>query len=205
VRGGRRLAFREPVPGANEPGANELRVAQICIDGLVIRVTVVRGALLGEASSCPLWHTGAIMLIEIWEHLRGYDKWIQTDATILSSELIDPVIERPQDGSLIIRNPIGNPFAHWLSKCGIRWTDPSGVSHTANYSVYERSRLFLLYEGQTVSIRFNPVRPAEFYLRPLYLDRLSSMLLSKLWLVCIAIPLLMLAHYLFELPAHLRR
>jgi hypothetical protein len=26
-----------------------------------------------------MWHPGAIMLIEIWERLRGYDKWIQTE------------------------------------------------------------------------------------------------------------------------------
>jgi len=30
-----------------------------------------------------------IMLIEIWEHLRGYDKWIQTEATIQSSDLAE--------------------------------------------------------------------------------------------------------------------
>jgi hypothetical protein len=28
---------------------------------------------------------GDIMLIEIWERLRGYDKWIQTEATVQSS------------------------------------------------------------------------------------------------------------------------
>jgi hypothetical protein len=30
---------------------------------------------------------GAIMLIEIWERLRGYDKWVQTEAKIESSNL----------------------------------------------------------------------------------------------------------------------
>jgi hypothetical protein len=29
------------------------------------------------------------MLIEIWERLRGYDKWIKTEATVQSSELVD--------------------------------------------------------------------------------------------------------------------
>jgi hypothetical protein len=29
------------------------------------------------------------MLIELWEHLRGYDKWIQTEATIQSTDLAE--------------------------------------------------------------------------------------------------------------------
>jgi hypothetical protein len=108
------------------------------------------------------------MLIEIWERLCGYDKWVQVEATVVSSELIEPMIKSSCNGSFFNKHPIKNPFVVWLSRCAIRWTDTSGGSHTANYSVSESSGLFLLYEGQTVSIRCNPANPEEFYNRSLY-------------------------------------
>jgi hypothetical protein len=85
------------------------------------------------------------MLIEIWERLRGYDKWTQTEATILSSDLVGQV-----------------------SKNVIGWTDVSGKSHTAKYSVFSGSRLYQLYDGQTVTIRYNQANPAEYYFRDLF-------------------------------------
>jgi hypothetical protein len=140
----------------------------------------------------------AIMLIEIWERLRGYDKWIQTEATILSSELIEPLIESPRDENIIQQNPIKNPFVQWLSKCSIRWTDRSGASHTANYSVSEGSQLFLLYDGQTVSIRYNPVNPDEYYIQLLSKNMKRMVLLSSIYIFCMVVPIIFLAISLFH-------
>jgi hypothetical protein len=39
----------------------------------------------------PMWQTKAIMLIEIWERLRGYDKWVQTEAKVESSQVEETV------------------------------------------------------------------------------------------------------------------
>ena len=101
------------------------------------------------------------MLIEIWERLRGCDKWTQTEATIKSSDL-----EEVEVGSFRY-----NRFSHsekvdeWQSTSVLAWTDASGKSHTAEYAVSEDSPLFQLCDGQTVPIRYNPANPEQFYLR----------------------------------------
>jgi len=107
------------------------------------------------------------MLIEIWERLRGYDKWIQTEATIKSSDLEDLGF-----GSFrTFRNDKSCRMGlndQWQSKCLISWTDASGIPRTGSYAVSERSPLFHLYEGKTVSIRYNPACPEKYYLRELF-------------------------------------
>jgi hypothetical protein len=47
----------------------------------------------------------------------------------------------------------------------IAWTDSSGQTHEAEYEVSEDSPPFQHYDGQTVTIRHNPVNPGQFYLR----------------------------------------
>jgi hypothetical protein len=139
------------------------------------------------------------MLIEIWERLRGYDKGIETEATILSSELIDPITVSPRDGDFILRDPIKNPFVQWLSRCAIQWTDRSGVSHIAGYTVSEGSRLFLLYEGKTVSIRYNPTNPDEYYNRLLLRNGKFMAFLSSIYITCVAATIIFLFIELFRM------
>jgi hypothetical protein len=112
-----------------------------------------------------------IMLIELWKRPRGYDKWIQTEAKILSSELTEPeagLTRSERSGTQNLRDQL-----QWHSTCVIGWKDAADSFHTASYSVSEISPLFQLYEGQTVSIRYNPVNPSEFYLHELFIDRVS--------------------------------
>jgi hypothetical protein len=104
---------------------------------------------------------GAIMLIEIWERLRGYDKWIQTEATIQSSDLNEMEIGKVRDYSLVGSQSV----EEWNSSCVLAWTDKSGNSHEAEFDVAEDSPLFQLYDGQKVAIRYNPANPDQFYLR----------------------------------------
>lgn len=109
------------------------------------------------------------MLIEIWERLRGYNKWIQTEATIESSKLEDLGFwSFRKDRSLRL-----GVYDLWQSKCDIGWTDASGASHTAGYAVSERSPLFQMFEGQTISIRYNPANPDKYYIRELFKHRAS--------------------------------
>jgi hypothetical protein len=104
------------------------------------------------------------MLIEIWERLRGYDKWIETEATILSSDLVNQ-----------------------MSKNVIGWTDMSGRSHTARYSVHSGSRLYQLYDGQTVTIRYNRANPGEYYFRELFRYRALVVLFwSAFYVFCLS-------------------
>ncbi|MGA9673519.1 MAG: DUF3592 domain-containing protein [Terracidiphilus sp.] len=103
------------------------------------------------------------MLAEIWERLRGYDKWTATEATILSSKLVKMKPERPWKTGHKSQSPDGG----WQSNCVISWTDALSSSHKGRYWVSEGSRLFQLYDGQTVGIRYDPANPVEYYLREL--------------------------------------
>ena len=132
------------------------------------------------------------MLIEIWERLRGYDKWTQTEATIRSSDLEDVDVGIPS-GSYCPDRTIDE----WQSFCDIAWTDASGTQHTAEYSVSEDSPLFQLYEGQKVILRYNPADPDHYYLRGV----LRSKVLSTLkWRV---VPALGIVLFLFLLLFHI--
>ena len=101
------------------------------------------------------------MLIEIWERLRGYNKWIQTEATIKSSKLADVEIGKIRYS----RWSEDESVDEWQSNCAVAWRDRAGVSHEAEFTVAEDSPLFQLYDGQTVIIRYNPANPDQFYLR----------------------------------------
>ena len=101
-----------------------------------------------------MWHTEATMLIEIWERLRGYDKWIETEATIEST-------------AEVFFSPY--PTTHTDNWCDhvILWTDSSGEQHRAPLRARELSPFFQLVEGSTFTIRFNPAHPEEYYHRSL--------------------------------------
>jgi hypothetical protein len=102
------------------------------------------------------------MLIEIWERLCGYDKWIQREATIKSSRLADVQV-------------FNSPAAReWRSASTLAWKDEAGQQHTATYEVTDNSSLFQLYEGQTVTIRCNPADPNKFYLPGVLKSRVMS-------------------------------
>jgi hypothetical protein len=100
------------------------------------------------------------MLIEIWERMRGYDKWPQVTGTIQSSTLAEEKI-----GEVYNQYTANDPIYEWESTNTLAWTDASGNQHAAEYKVNEDSPLFQLYDGQSVTIRYNPADPGQFYLR----------------------------------------
>ena len=68
------------------------------------------------------------MLIEIWERLRGYDKWVQTEAKIESSDVtMIPLADR--SGKVVGYN----------YKAGdvVTWVDGSGERQYATFDVEE--------------------------------------------------------------------
>jgi hypothetical protein len=109
------------------------------------------------------------MLIEIWERLRGYDKWTRAEATVKSSKVARLRVGWPRIGGSSQRGRVGR----WQSNCIIDWADVSGKLHTTRFAVAERSPLFQLLDGQTVSILYNPADPGEYYLRELFRHRMS--------------------------------
>jgi hypothetical protein len=99
------------------------------------------------------------MLIEIWERLRGYDKWIQAEATVESSE---PTNQQLHGRDISYSDDV------------IVWTDSAGEKHRAPISVQAHSPLFQLVQGSTINIRFNPADPEEYYLRELLQSRVRK-------------------------------
>jgi hypothetical protein len=111
------------------------------------------------------------MLIELWERLRGFDKWVETEAKIESSNLSEAEVASFRD-----RSGRDRIDYEWESTCWIRWTDAEGKGHKDFYEVWEGSPLYQLYDGQTVAIRYNPANPDQFYLRGVS----ESQLMTKL-------------------------
>ena len=114
------------------------------------------------------------MLIEIWERLRGYDKWVQTEATVKSSNLTDfgfGSFRRDSACRLGL-------YDQWQSKSDFYWIDKLGISHTSTFTVSERSPLFQLFEGQTIPIRYDPANPDKYYIRELFWHRATFMAFS---------------------------
>ncbi len=123
-----------------------------------------------------MWHTICIMLIEIWERLRGYDKWIQVDARIESSNLEE----------IKHYDRYGEPEpSSWESDDEIVWTDKTGLEQRADFRVPEESPIYQLIDGAIVTIRYNPTSPEEFYYRELLRTRVHTAF--KLTLICVCL------------------
>ena len=134
------------------------------------------------------------MLIANWWRLRGCDKWPQVEAKILSSELREPFAADFDLG------PSSSSDDECESMCTISWTDASGKEHISEYAVLESSPLFQLYDGQTVTIRYNPANPDDFYLREAAVSQVANALRRKIRLSAALATALMCAvavYYLF--------
>jgi hypothetical protein len=121
------------------------------------------------------------MLIELWENLRGYDKWSPAVAVVQSTTL-SRVGEIGSDKS---KPPLA---LGWESFCTIKWQDQNQIEHTAVFQAFEESPLYQLIEGDTVNIRFNPAKPSEYYLPGLTFSGLTRTLkLTVYWLMLIVL------------------
>lgn len=105
------------------------------------------------------------MLIEIWERLRGYDKWIETEAKIESSNVEKTPIEG-RSGTAI-----GYSYA---SGDILTWTDRQGEKQYADFTAPDDSPLYQLIGGETVTIRYDPAHPDRFYYRDLLRTRIHT-------------------------------
>jgi len=92
------------------------------------------------------------MLIEIWERLRGYHKWTESQATIESANVEKTAITGSAD-------PVRYTSA---SANTLAWNDQTGQKHSAKFVLSEDSPLFSLKQGDAVTIRYNPARPDRF-------------------------------------------
>jgi len=138
----------------------------------------------------------AMIVTGFWAARRHRcDKWPEAEAKILSSEIREPLAA---DFDLA---PSSSLDLECESSCAISWIDSSGKEHTSEYGVPEYSPLFQLYDGQTVTIRYNPSNPDEFYLREAAISHLSNRLhyaIRWIGLLGFALSLLLWAFLLFK-------
>jgi hypothetical protein len=100
------------------------------------------------------------MWIEVWERLRGYDRWSVTEAAIVSSQTIRRKFGLPEPQRSQSR----------FSADLLTWKDCLGEPHFAPFLHEETSPLYQLLEGETIRIRFHPSRPDRFYNREHFLS-----------------------------------
>jgi len=101
------------------------------------------------------------MWLVLWEKVRGYDKWIEAQATVQTPETprspSEEVDEQPAWGGDILV-----------------WTDQSGNRQSANFIVPDDCTLYQKVAGDTLVIRYDPRNPARFYFRQLYRIRIRT-------------------------------
>ena len=97
------------------------------------------------------------MLIEIWEHLRGYHKWTATEARV---EFIKE--------EHLYHDDAGKDL-HYSYVTGRRlaWTDTAGQPHYATLKKLGDDAKYQVPEGEIEDIRYNPANPDQFYCRKL--------------------------------------
>lgn len=105
------------------------------------------------------------MIIEFWERLRGYDKWVETHATIASASTEEKVRSE---------RSWGTTYSYSAGDVLI-WNDANGRQQRAFFSVPAGSSLYKLLGGDSIAIRYNPAQPDQFYLRELLQTRMNTL------------------------------
>jgi hypothetical protein len=102
------------------------------------------------------------MFVTVWEHLRGYNKWVATEATIESADrCIDMEYRDPSD-------PPGKSRYTWKMEDTLVWSDAAGQKHQTQFTAHDDSPLFKLGVGAKLTIRCDPASPARFYSREIH-------------------------------------
>jgi hypothetical protein len=107
------------------------------------------------------------MLIEIWERLRGYDKWVSVEAKVFSAAQIR---EKLGDGYQV------SPTSRFSGDLLV-WSDMEAEVHFGTFVNQDTSPLYQLLEGESIAICYNPARPDQYYCRPYFVSLVA--LISK--------------------------
>jgi hypothetical protein len=94
------------------------------------------------------------MLIELWERLRGYDKWVEAEAAVVSGDKLRRQFGLP-----------GRRRESQFSSDLLMWKDRLGEARYGVFINQDTSPLFQLLEGEKISIRYDPSNPNRFYNR----------------------------------------
>ncbi len=100
------------------------------------------------------------MWLLLWEKMCGYDKWLETEATVQS------------------RPPRPSPSATALESTGagdiLVWTDRTGNRHVADFIVPDDCTLYQKVSGDVLVIRYDPRNPGRYYFRQLHRIRIRT-------------------------------
>jgi hypothetical protein len=133
------------------------------------------------------------MLIELYESLCGYDRWIETNATVTSTSVEE---KRHMDR-------YGRTYSTSNSGDVLIWTDRGGRERRGFFRVPDGSPLYSLLGGETIPIRYNPAQPDQFYMRALLESRLNRAAKQMVAVaVFLAILVLLLWLRLKHVPQH---
>jgi hypothetical protein len=118
----------------------------------------------------------SIMFIELWEWLRGYDKWLPAQATV----------EYVKEGHTY-REASGKEL-HYSYTTGERlvWTDAHGQKCTAPLKPPSKDPEYQFSEGETAAIRYNPAKPDEYYFRKLTTMRVRYFFVTAFAVIAVA-------------------
>jgi len=116
------------------------------------------------------------MFLELWERLRGYDQWVETQAAVERSD-VSVTSYTGRSGEVIDTYDAGDV---------ITWIDSNGEKQYATFDVEEGSPLFQLVGGESVTIRYDPANPDRFYYRDLLRSRVRSACKAILTILVIA-------------------
>jgi hypothetical protein len=103
------------------------------------------------------------MLIELWERLRGYDKWPSAEAKIANAKM-KRTAHSGRDGSVSYS---------YASANRLEWIDFHGQKQSAEFRVHDDSPLYQFIGGETIEIRSDPERPNRYYFRDLLRTRIN--------------------------------
>jgi len=95
------------------------------------------------------------MLIELWERLRGYNKWVQAEARVDSAAAIRRTL-----GKRYQESPTSRASGRLLV-----WKDQLGKKQVGVFVTLDTSPFYQLLDGETITIRYNPARPNHYYCR----------------------------------------
>jgi hypothetical protein len=98
-----------------------------------------------------------IMLVEVWEWLRGYHKWTEVEAKVQFLK-----------EDLTCRDASGKEVQYSSAK-GDRliWRDVRGVAHHVDFQLPENSAKYRFADGEAATLRYNPANPEQYYVRKL--------------------------------------
>lgn len=103
------------------------------------------------------------MLIELWERLRGYDKWADTEARVVSFDTY-----RRLFGAGAKTRPTSRMSSDLLT-----WKDGKGARRYSGFINFDTSPLYQLLDGNKITIRYDPAKPDRYYNREYFLSWLG--------------------------------